>query len=544
MAYYPGTSGNDTYTGTNSTDTIYGLDGDDSLSGLNGADTISGGDGNDTLSGGSGNDMINAGLGVDVIDGGTGYDTLTLDLSDEIVAVTYNAIAAHSTTGTTLIDGTSVKNVDATVLTTGSGNDTLMLNLITANATWHGGAGTDTLMADLSADTANIHLAANGANAFALGDDLVNFTTQLYDVESLYVTGGSGNDTFTAGAGNDSLNGGLGADSLTGGSGNDTYVVDNTGDVITELGNQGTDTLLASISWTLTNATSIEVLTLTGTANINATGNGYANLLNGNSGANALNGGTGADTMAGGDGNDTYTVDNAGDVVSEINFSGFDTIKTYVDYVMPVNTENLQMAGTADISATGTAYGNAMTGNAGNNTFIGGGGADVFRGMAGNDTYIYDNISISIFEEISGVDTGGIDTVIASLTYTLFRHLENLTLVGTADLRGTGNDLNNIIIGNDGSNRLTGGVGNDTVTGGHGADLFLFAAGSGVDLITDFSPTDNDRFNVHAISQGTAFGAGITITQSGGDTLIDLGSGNTVTVTGALVADVTSHMVW
>jgi Ca2+-binding RTX toxin-like protein len=49
----------------------------------------------------------------------------------------------------------------------------------------------------------------------------------------------------------------------------------------------------------------IENLTLTGSSNINGTGNTLDNTLTGNSGNNVLNGSTGADTLLGGDGADT-----------------------------------------------------------------------------------------------------------------------------------------------------------------------------------------------------------------------------------------------
>ena len=54
----------------------------------------------------------------------------------------------------------------------------------------------------------------------------------------------------------------------------------------------------SSVSYTLGN--NVENLTLTGSANINATGNSLANVLTGNSGANVLTGGAGPISIDGG----------------------------------------------------------------------------------------------------------------------------------------------------------------------------------------------------------------------------------------------------
>jgi Ca2+-binding RTX toxin-like protein len=90
---------------------------------------------------------------------------------------------------------------------------------------------------------------------------------------------------------------------MLGGAGNDIYVIDNTGDIVNELANEGTDTVQSSITHTL--GTNVENLTLTGTAAINGTGNTLNNVLTGNSGANTLSGDLGNDTLTGGLGNDT-----------------------------------------------------------------------------------------------------------------------------------------------------------------------------------------------------------------------------------------------
>ncbi len=126
----------------------------------------------------------------------------------------------------------------------------------------------------------------------------------------------------TSSVSNDTLNGGKGNDTMRGGAGNDTYVVDSTGDVITENLNQGTDTVQSSITYTL--GANLENLTLTGKAAINGTGNTLNNLIAGNSANNNLNGGTGNDALNGGAGNDTLIGGTGNDTL--IGGAGKDTL--------------------------------------------------------------------------------------------------------------------------------------------------------------------------------------------------------------------------
>jgi Ca2+-binding RTX toxin-like protein len=117
------------------------------------------------------------------------------------------------------------------------------------------------------------------------------------------IIGNSAANTLDGGAGADTIDGMQGADTLIGGTGNDTFVVDNVGDVITELANEGVDNALSSVTYTL--STNVENLTLTGSSPINAFGNGVGNHVVGNSGLNTLSGLGGDDTLIGIGGSDT-----------------------------------------------------------------------------------------------------------------------------------------------------------------------------------------------------------------------------------------------
>jgi len=229
------------------------------------------------------------------------------------------------------------------------------------------------------------------------------------------ISGLGDDDIIFADAGNDVIDGGAGADAMTGGAGDDTYYVDNAGDTAVETSNSGTDQVFSSVTFSLAGQ-HVENLTLTGSGNTNATGNGLANILTGNSGNNVLDGGTGADTMTGGAGNDTYYVNGAGDSVIEANNAGTDQIFSSASYSLAGQyVENLTLTGSGDINATGNGQANTLTGNSGNNVLDGGTGADTMTGGAGNDTYVVNSVSDTVVEAAGG----GTDLVQSSASFTL-----------------------------------------------------------------------------------------------------------------------------
>ena len=392
---------------------------------------------NNILIGNDGNDKLNGGAGNDTMIGGNGNDIYTVDSVGDVV-------------------NEGVGEGD---------NDTVNASL---NFSLMGGF------------VENLSLIGTAANA--TGNNMANVLTG--NASANVLLGAGGDDTLNGGAGNDTLNGGTGNDNMNGGDGKDTYVVDSSGDTVTETNAAaagGIDLVQSSVNFTL--GANVENLTLTGSNNTDGTGNTLNNIILGNAGANVLTGAAGNDTL---------------------------------------------------------------TGNAGNDTLDGGTGKDALTGGLGNDSYTVDGVSATTYDvvtEAAGAGSGN-DTVLfgGSGTYVLAANVEQLSLLEAAgNANGKGNALANTITGNSGNNVLDGKAGLDTLTGGAGDDAFVFSTAlvaGNIDTVTDFgNGIDTLQFNnalftslgAEGALNAAAFksGAGLSAGQDANDRLIyDTSTGN------------------
>ncbi len=434
--------------------------------GGDGNDTISGNNASNILYGGRGNDILDGRLGVDTMYGGQGDDIFFVDsLSDVVIEY---ANEGYDIIYSTLSNYVLSANVELLQLIAGGDNIT-------------GSSGGDTIVAN---DNANLILGLDG-------NDIIS--------------GAGGDDTLEGGNGNDILNGGTGADVLKGGLGDDIFIVDNIGDSVVENGGEGLDTVRSFIDFTLGNG--MDRLELQGSADLDGTGNGGANFLIGNSGNNTLTGGaandylyggTGSDTLIGGNDHDTYVVDVSTDVIIEQAGApgGDDKVFSVAsDYTLSANIERLQLAGTGDINGTGNDGINYMAGNSGNNTLNGAGGDDLLNGGGGTDT-LYggtgnDRIIVDSLDDVA-IELAGEGTAdeLQSLVdgYVLPENFERYFLLGTGNISGTGNALDNYMQGNAGNNTMNGGAGNDFLIGVQGTDTLY--GGQGDDIMFLWTATD------------------------------------------------------
>ncbi|KAB2928798.1 MAG: hypothetical protein F9K30_00170 [Dechloromonas sp.] len=404
--------------------------------------------------------------GIDTLNLGGWSTASTIDLAagaySSCNSMTYNIAIAYGCDIENAVGGSGndhiLGNQLANRLDGGAGND--QLYGLDGNDILDGKAGADTLIGgdgddiyyidnllDVLTETSGTD-EVRSTVSHTLGTDFEHLT--LLGSAALNATGNAAANILTGNDGANVLDGLAGADTLSGGKGNDTYVIDDAGDVVVEnltaLQGGGVDLVRSAISFDLGDSSNgnersqIENLTLTGSADLTATGNALANLLTGNAGANILDGGLGSDTLKGAAGNDTYRVDlvrngttatvKLEDVVSEAAGEGSDTVELRLrdglDYsfatavstlILDAHVEALDAdaTGTLKLNLTGNALGNTLTGNAAANTLTGLAGDDHLLGGDGNDLLI-GGLGLDQLDGGDGSDVFRFDSILNAVT--------------------------------------------------------------------------------------------------------------------------------
>ena len=452
----------------------------------------------ETLNGGAGDDTLDGGFGADTMNGGTGNDIYFVNDAGDVVnersggsdqggtdqVRSYISYTLGADIENLVLDSRDNSNINGTG---NAKNNTVQGN--GDNNTLRGLAGNDTILADAGNDSVSGD-DGNDRIFGALGTDTLSGGTGN---DALF--GEDGNDVLNGDAGNDTLEGGAGNDTMVGGAGDDEYVVNDTGDVVSESAGGGRDTVRTSVSYDGGTNTEVEVVNAADIAsfdNINLAGDNTANELRGNAGANQINGRGGNDTIFAYGGDDLI---NGGDGDDDIRGgAGVDTIEGADgnDTIRGEDGEDVIRGSAGNDELRGGNGNDLLEGGAGNDILRGQAGLDTLRGGDGDDTLYLDDgpdraeggagddtYRISVFgAEVIEAAGGGTDTIRTTVDITLDRtsEVENVFVSDNSSTNAVdlvGSDINNTLRGNNGDNELNGGAGADLLVGYSGNDTYF-----------------------------------------------------------------------
>ena len=529
-----GTSFADTYDAT-------GFGGNSTNAGSNGTfNNFDGGAGNDTIIG-NGNTRIQYsqsldGVTVDIA-AGTAQGTAAGDIA-KVGTDTFTGV--NSVVGSMFADAIS-----------GSGNNDTFMGLA-GNDFIDGRGGFDTAVYNnLTYTTGGV--AVDMASGSVTGDASTG-TDTLRSIES--VQGTIFADTYVAinfgaagfldpAANNVGNNGtfnqfeGLGGNDTITGNGNTRIAYFNaTAGVTITFGLNSWTSTSSGASGTVTGDASVGTDTFSGVGS--ASGSSFADTITGsdnpNNTAEDFSGRAGNDTIDGKGGFDRafynndptasgIQIDMASGVVTGDTAIGTDTLRS-IESIRGTNFADVYVATNFGVSGANVG------------TF---GSFNEFEGMGGDDSIVGNgNTRLAFYNALAGVTVdlnAGISHGTASGDVA---GVGNDTFSGAVAVRGSnfadeifGDAFANILEGRDGDDRLDGRGGADTLTGGNGADTFIFADGGGTDFVTDFNRAQGDMIDVSGVAVISTFAdVQSRATVSGGNTVIDLGGGNTLTLTG------------
>jgi Ca2+-binding RTX toxin-like protein len=585
-----------TFRGTTVDDVVGGTGGADSLTGLAGNDTLDGWFGNDLFSGGLGDDIIIGGEGLDTVTYVNSTAGVNVDLRIVGVAQNTGGEGNDTLTGIEYLTGSAfgdtLRGDDDfnLIIDTGSsglgqtdslfgygGNDSILVTRAAAalanTINLDGGDGADFI--ELRSGTLSSSLLTNTQGLSTATYMALGTTSSDRNVDTVTVDGGAGDDriilsgvasaTINAGTGNDILS--ISMRGIT--TVNNYQITLGTGADIIQFGGISAEVATTARTNRVTDfdrgdtGDKFEMSAylnggLTGyTANSNAFASGHMRLVQSGSdlllqvdrdGAGVTNGFVTIFALSNGY-TGAFTAFNFDGFIGNLTLTGIGVL----DETLTGATGNDVLSGGDGIDRLNGLDGNdtlnggndndILRGGNGNDTLDGGAGADFMKGNDGDDNYVVDDAGDFVGEALAN----GTDTVTASINYVLTGNVENLIMTGTA-AKGSGNELANVITGNaadnrlwgfDGDDRLNGGGGNDRLNGGNGADIFAFGTGSGQDFVNDFV-SGTDRLDLTAYGFADFAAVQAATTDVGGNAVIDLGGGNSITLVGVLAAQLQS----
>ena len=193
---------------------------------------------------------------------------------------------------------------------------------------------------------------------------------------------------------------------------------------------------------------------------------------------------------------------------------------------------------------------NVLEGGAGNDSIHGFGGNDFLAGGDDIDTALFsasptgvvvdlnDQVSAEVFDSIVNGESPAIFAATGGAGSNVLSGFENVTGSQQDDMI-TGDENDNVLIGNGGNDTLIGGTGDDSLTGGIGNDRFEFNEGDGADVITDFD-TEQEVIQLTNVVLSAEEAAELAIDDGEGNTVIDFGNGDQITLNGVSAEDVTA----
>lgn len=446
-----GTSTFDTMTGSDIDNVLAGAAGNDSLNGVGGNDTLVGGLGRDTVDGGSGNDTFVFNSDVvtgEIVTGGTGtLDTIRIE-------------------GFTDLGGATISGVEILEMAGG--------NVRVSGGQLGGADGIQTVISNGAFDILQV-VASDTIDLSGLtltnwsSDDLVHI-----------IGGGSGINVWTGTSFDDQIGLQGGADTIVAGEGDDLFQVGGNTQIVAGLsldGGLGIDTLrlFGSGLYDFSQAT------LLGMEVLDAAFAGAVQLVFDNAQFAQL---TQIEAPVAG----SSMVISGGSVsLADLDFFNWNLVAPIV-LNGSASGDVLVATDRGLVTLNGLGGNDTLTGDDRPDTLNGGAGADTMTGGKGDDEYFVNDAADKTIE----VANGGIDTVRSTVGRSLGNNIENLTLEGSANANGKGNDSANIMIGNAGDNKLEAFAGDDTLKGGNGSDTLL--GGAGADSMT--GGDGNDQYQI------------------------------------------------